>query len=50
MVPGPDEGTLKAVADLHAKSALSADERAFLEYFELLEEIRSALGGPRTHS
>lgn len=43
-VPGPDEGTLKVVARLRAKTELSADERAFLEYFELLEEIRSAIG------
>ncbi len=44
-VPSPDEGTLKSVAELRAKATLSADERAFLEYFELLEEIRFALGG-----
>jgi hypothetical protein len=43
-VPGPDDGTLKAVSELRAKAELSADERAFLEYFELLEEIRLALG------
>jgi hypothetical protein len=45
-VPSPDDGTLEAVAELRAKAALSADERAFLEYFELMEEIRLALGGP----
>jgi hypothetical protein len=44
-VPSPDEGTLKAVAELRAKTSLSADERAFLEYFDLMEEIRLALGG-----
>ncbi len=45
-VPSPDEGTLRAVAELRAKPAVLAEERAFLEYFELLEEIRFALGGP----
>jgi hypothetical protein len=44
-VPSPDEGTLKAVAALRAKAELSIDERAFLEYFELMEEMRAALGG-----
>lgn len=44
-VPRPDEGTLKAVASLRAKPSLSTDEQAFLEYFDLLEEIRSALQG-----
>jgi hypothetical protein len=43
-VPSPDEGTLKAVADLRGKATLSAEEQAFLEYFELLEQIRFALG------
>jgi len=44
-VPSPDLGTLKAVAQLRAEASLSADQRAFLEYFELMEEIRSALRG-----
>jgi hypothetical protein len=44
-VPSPDEETLKAVAELRAKTSLCADERAFLEYFDLTEEIRIALGG-----
>jgi hypothetical protein len=43
-VPSPDEGTLRAVAELRAKTSLSADERAFLEYFDLMEELRIALG------
>ena len=43
-VPLPDEGTLLAVAELRAKATPSPDERAFLEYFNLLEEIRAALG------
>jgi hypothetical protein len=45
-VPSPDEGTLMAVAELRAKVALSVDERAFLDYFDLLEEIRSELSSP----
>jgi hypothetical protein len=44
-VPSPDEDTLKSVAELRAKTSPSADERAFLEYFNLMEEIRLALGG-----
>jgi hypothetical protein len=44
-VPSPDEGRAEFVAELRAKQTLTADERAFLDYFELLEEIRSALGG-----
>lgn len=44
-LPQPDEGTLKAVAELRSRTSLSADERDFLEYFDLLEEIRGALGG-----
>ena len=44
-MPSPDEDTLKAVAEFRAKPALSPDERAFLEYFELMEEIRIALSG-----
>jgi len=35
---------LKAVAEIRSKTELSTDERAFLEYFELMEEMRSALG------
>jgi hypothetical protein len=44
-VPSPDEGTLNAVAELRTKASPSADERAFLEYFDLMEEMRIALGG-----
>lgn len=44
-VPSPDEETLKAVTEFRAKTSLSDDERAFLEYFDLMEEIRLALGG-----
>jgi len=42
-VPRPDDETLTAVARLRAKPLLSAAERAFLEYFELTEQIRSTL-------
>ena len=48
MVPEPDDGTLQAVAKLRAKPSLTDDEREFLEYFALLEEIRVALGGRRS--
>ena len=44
-VPSPDEQTLNAVAEFRAKAPLSPDERAFLEYFDLMEEIRLALIG-----
>jgi hypothetical protein len=44
-LPQPDEGTLKAVAELGSKTSPSADQRDFLEYVDLLEEIRGALGG-----
>jgi hypothetical protein len=36
---------LNSVAAIRAKEMPSAEECAFLEHFELLEEIRSALGG-----
>lgn len=44
-VPSPDGDTLKAFAEFRAKPSPSPDERAFLEYFDLMEEIRIALGG-----
>jgi hypothetical protein len=44
-VPSPDEETRKAVVELRAKTSLSPDERAFLEYFDVMEEIRLALLG-----
>src|SRR5262245_33779581 len=46
-VPSPDDGTVQAVAELRSKASLTDDERAFLEYFDMLEEIRTALGGRR---
>jgi hypothetical protein len=42
-IPVPDDETLKCVAELRQKSDTSPEERAFLEYFDLLEEIRVAL-------
>lgn len=42
-LPRPDAETLTAVAALRAKPTLTAAERAFLEYFELVEQISSAL-------
>ena len=44
-IPAPDEETIARVNLLRKKNALTQEERAFLEYFELLEEIRSALRG-----
>lgn len=44
-VPSPDDGTFSVVAELRSKTELSADERAFLEYFDLMEAIRAELGG-----
>jgi hypothetical protein len=43
-VPLPDEKTLEVIAEIRCNPSPSAEERIFLEYFELLEEIRSALG------
>jgi hypothetical protein len=42
-VPVPDQGTLSQVKLLRKKAELTQAERAFLEYFDLLEEIRYAL-------
>jgi hypothetical protein len=44
-IPEPDEETARFVAALRAKSTLTHDERAFLDYFELLEQIHAALLG-----
>jgi hypothetical protein len=44
-IPEPDEETVRYVAELRAKSMLTHDERAFLDYFKLLEQIRAALLG-----
>lgn len=42
-VPVPDEGTLRYVADMRKRPVQSQEEQAFLEYFELLEDICRAL-------
>jgi hypothetical protein len=44
-IPEPDEETARYVAELRAKGTLTDDERAFLDYFDLLERIRAALLG-----
>jgi len=44
-VPIPDDETLTQVDMLRTKGERSDEETAFLEYFDLLEEIRAALGG-----
>jgi len=44
-IPEPDDETVAYVAALRVKEARTHDEQAFLEYFGLLEEIRSALMG-----
>lgn len=42
-IPVPDDDTARFVAALRQKSDITQEERAFLEYFELLEQIRVAL-------
>jgi hypothetical protein len=42
-IPVPGEETLSHVSTLRKKSSQSQDEVAFLEYFDVLEEIRSVL-------
>ncbi len=44
-VPTPDEETLVHVRMLRAKAKKSEEETAFVEYFDLLEEIRLSLAG-----
>jgi hypothetical protein len=44
-IPGPDVETVRHVTELRAKATLTSDERAFLEYYEVLEQIRAALLG-----
>ena len=46
-VPVPDEQTITQVTKLRAKGSRSQDEMAFLDYFDALEEIRSALSHGR---
>ena len=49
-LPQPDEGTIQAVAEIRLKAQPSAEEIEFLEYFELLETIRLALGGTQARA
>jgi hypothetical protein len=49
-VPLPDEETVTHVGMLRAKDDRSPEEIAFLEYFDLLEEIRSLLAGRQDRS
>jgi hypothetical protein len=44
-IPEPDAGTLEYVVALRKKVMRTQDEQEFLDYFDLLEEIRSALTG-----
>jgi hypothetical protein len=44
-VPMPDEETVAHVKMLRAKVYQSREEAAFLEYFDLLEQIRSSFAG-----
>jgi hypothetical protein len=44
-VPTPDHKTVAQVAMLRKKGDKSQEEMAFLDYFDLLEEIRLALAG-----
>jgi hypothetical protein len=42
-IPIPDEETMRRVDTLRKKDRFTQDEKAFLEYFNLLEEIRHTL-------
>jgi len=42
-IPVSDDETSKCVAELRQKSDISQEEQAFLDYFDLLEQIRTAL-------
>jgi hypothetical protein len=46
-IPAPDEPTVSHASMLRKKGDKSPAEMAFLEYFDLLEEIRSVLGQRR---
>jgi len=47
-VPVPDEETRAQVTAIRQRRDWAPEEVVFLEYFDLLEEIRLALGGGRT--
>jgi len=42
-VPSPDAETLDMVSKLIAKSKLTAEEKGFLDYFYILDSLKSAL-------
>jgi len=48
-IPVPDDETSRHVAELRRRSDLSDEERSFLQYFELLEEISASLHRLRLH-
>jgi hypothetical protein len=44
-IPLPDSGTIQKVRNLRRKKNLSEEERLFINYFESIESLRSALEG-----
>ena len=42
-IPASDQETARCVAEMRQKSDISDEECAFVQYFDLLEEIRMAL-------
>lgn len=48
-IPVQDDETSRQVMELRRKADLSDEERAFLQYFELLEEISASLHRLRLH-
>ena len=42
-LPVPDEETVRHVVKLRVASSIGADEYEFLQYFDLLEELRASL-------
>jgi hypothetical protein len=42
-VPGPDTETLRYVSEVSDRGASGKEELAFIEYFNLLEDVRRAL-------
>jgi hypothetical protein len=42
-IPVPDDETSRCVAELQQRSDIRQEERAFLQYFDLLEQIRMVL-------
>jgi len=42
-IPAPDQGTVDAVSALRKRPVPTEEEQRFLEYYDLLEQIRVAL-------